>query len=245
MGSTSDIKECSQCGGLLHTEYWYRTGEFDDYCIKCGYSQFGHIKIDNQSKWVRKDVEYPLDGLTVLGIRNENKLIWELPIKPDLPESEIADFINAYSFNNHNTVPDWVKPLIHMEGHKCIFRKENDGGITQLMYTGTWFRFQTSKDGKVRFYIEEAVWDFGTLLGNGVFSIAVTETCRKIFSVNNMTKDEVLKFLKAIKKEKRLFDTSSDYITFREPKTGELVCLYGKMPAGYDECIDDPKSESA
>jgi hypothetical protein len=46
-----------------------------------------------------EDTEYPIDGLTVLGIQKKesNELIWEKPITSNMTIDEIYAFLNAFS----------------------------------------------------------------------------------------------------------------------------------------------------
>lgn len=36
MGSVQDMKKCPQCGGIYHTDYYYRSGEEYRHCFRCG-----------------------------------------------------------------------------------------------------------------------------------------------------------------------------------------------------------------
>lgn len=36
MGSISDFIKCPQCGGVVHNEYYYKTGEETEFCFRCG-----------------------------------------------------------------------------------------------------------------------------------------------------------------------------------------------------------------
>lgn len=36
MGSISDLIKCTQCGGLVYNEYYYKTREETEFCFRCG-----------------------------------------------------------------------------------------------------------------------------------------------------------------------------------------------------------------
>ncbi len=36
MGSVIDYKKCPQCGGVVYVEYYYRSGEENEVCLRCG-----------------------------------------------------------------------------------------------------------------------------------------------------------------------------------------------------------------
>ena len=232
MGSVIDIEKCGKCGGVVHTDYRYKTGEYSSFCERCGWSQSAYIKRDEQKNWVRTDTEYPLDGLTILGIQEGEKLLWEIPVAPDISDNEMKNFLNQKDVSD---APSWMPTFSSFCGHSSIFRKEADGSLKQLMYIGNWFRFQTDADGKTHFFLEEAVWEQKATDGNGIIKASESELVVSYMYVGSMTKAEVIEHYEKIKKSDRPFDTSCDYVTFREPDTGELVCLYGEMPEDFND----------
>ena len=241
MGSVIGIDKCPRCGGLLHNEYWYKTGEERNFCERCGYKRFCVIKRDKARKWVQEDVEYHINGSIVLGINLKGKLVWEKPISFDISEEDICMFLNAYSFNRKKNEPDWVKPLVDLDGHKNIYFKKSNGEIKQLTFRGNWFRFQVNKDGKKCFVIQKAVWDIGEIDGNGIICVIEPNGCSSYYTVGEKTKAEVVSMWNDIKKEPVISDAS--FVTFRSLPIGELECLFGEMPISYDEYIKESDSE--
>ena len=50
MGSVQDMIECPQCGGIYHTDYYYRTGEEYRYCFRCGRTEQWTLVRDKERK---------------------------------------------------------------------------------------------------------------------------------------------------------------------------------------------------
>ena len=239
MGSVIDTEKCGICGGVVHTDYRYRTGEYSSFCEKCGWSQSAYIKRDEHNNWVRTDMEYPLDGHTILGIREGERLVWEIPVAPDMSDNEIIGFLNQKVVPDS---PNWMPSFSAFGGHSSIFRKEADGMLKQLMYIGNWFRLQTDANGKVHFILEVAVWEQKATNGNGIIRASESDFVVSYMYIGSMTKAEVIKHYEEIKRSNRPFDTHRDYVTFREPDTGALVCLYGEMPEDFDDSNERRKT---
>ncbi len=55
MGSVIDYKKCPQCGGVVYDEYYYKSGEENAVCLRCG--RWADVRLPTDEKELAKDPE--------------------------------------------------------------------------------------------------------------------------------------------------------------------------------------------
>lgn len=119
-------------------------------------------------------------------------------------------------------------------GTKNLFYRVNDE-YKQLWYIGNNYRFETDSEGKIHFFVEEAVWDIEDSGGYGVITIweKPTKKIRRTPSYSEY-------FQKPISAEEALniwnshisnkLDPDESYLTIWNEQENTLVCLKGTIP---------------
>lgn len=83
MGSVIDYIDCPDCGSECHNEFFYKTGEEDIFCTKCGYSRsfyitnWGEKETSGDAEWTP---DYKLEeehGCGAYRIRQKGAIAYE------------------------------------------------------------------------------------------------------------------------------------------------------------------------
>lgn len=224
MGSTIEIVEC-KCGGPLHTEYFYKTGENSAICFRCGYTDSRFFRRDKKGI-VREDVLYQLDGSIVLGVKFNEKtgLVWQHPISADMNIEDIFLFIQFSP--DFNSAPDWMKPALYMQGNRSVYAVTESGPV-QLMYIGNSMRIDTENN---LFILEEALLNITCKPGNGIAAFDKRNNVTCFSNEDGMTEQEWIAFWEDTISNDKDINKSSSYLTFIRPGSDELKILRGTPP---------------
>lgn len=218
MGSVSGYEKCAQCGGMMHFTHYYRSGEYESLCTRCGKICSNMLKRDENCAIVRSNIYYPLDGSVVLGQMKSY--------------SGSAEVVDPVRLTERITMPELRERVVY--GYENIFL-EKDGAPEPLFSIGDDLEITMDQKGKPALCIHKAGWERKDEFGYGFFVLYSDVQAEERFCrVPSLADAAAIEDIQRIFREAMHIRQSNSYATVWNFDLNRLVCIVGKMPPRYD-----------